>query len=49
MMISQGAILVAALICFILAAFKPSAKIAWGWVGMAILVAFVLLTKGKLI
>jgi hypothetical protein len=45
--IYQAAFLVAAFVCFIVAAAKP--KSTWGWAGMAVLVVYVLLLKGKLI
>lgn len=48
-MIYQGAFLLAALICFVIAAAKPQPGSRWGWIGMAVLVVFALLLKGKVI
>ena len=47
-MIYKAAFLIAALVCFIVAAVKAG-RLHWGWTGMAILVAYVLLTKGGLL
>jgi hypothetical protein len=47
-MVFQAAFLIAALVCFIVAAVKAG-KLHWGWTGMAILVVYVLVVKGKLV
>jgi hypothetical protein len=45
--IFKAAFLIAALVCFIVAAVTPKGR--WGWAGMAILVVYELLAKGQLI